>query len=79
MLRSAARARTAQALKAESQQWKEEALAAAGAQGLPVRGMTAESAVFELMRLQDGEPLYYITHNEDAAIGGIGSCKAGGL
>ena len=65
---AAARTKTVQALKAESKQEQEKALAAAGAKGLPVRGTTAEGAVFELMKLQDGEPLYYITHNENAAI-----------
>ncbi len=64
----AARAKTVQALNAEAQRGKEEARAAAKAQGLPVSGTTAEGAVFELMKLQDGEPLFYITHNEDAAI-----------
>ena len=63
-----ARAKTVQTLEAESQRGKEGALAEAVAKGLPIRGTTAEGASFELMKIVDGEPLYYITHNEDAAI-----------
>jgi len=63
-----ARAKTVQALESEAQFQKEEALAVAAVNGLPVRGTTPDGATFELMKIAGGEPLYYITHNKNAAI-----------
>ena len=61
-----ARAKTVQALESEAQFQKEEALAVAAVNGLPVRGTTPDGATFELMKIAGGEPPT-TSHNKNAA------------
>lgn len=58
---------TAQQQRLEAERLKEEALALAARLGLPVRFQTDDGQVAELMRFENGFPVYYVTHNAGGA------------
>ena len=57
-----------EALKAHGAREKQQALLEADKNGWPKRGMGPGEVVYELMRLTNGMPHYYITTNVNAAI-----------
>ena len=65
---AAARQRTVEDLKQRSEARKQEAEAVVRSQGGSVRGETPTGALFELMAIEDGRPVYFMTNNVNAAI-----------
>lgn len=57
-----------QRAEAQAEAAKASAWALFSAQGYPTRGITAEGVVYELMAIEDGQPVYYATCNREAAI-----------
>lgn len=64
----AARQQAVEALANRAQAQKAQAEAVILRQGGVIRGETPEGALFELMAIKDGLPVYFITHNVNAAI-----------
>lgn len=63
-----AREETVNALRDRAEMMKAEAEAVVLSQGGPIRGMTPDGQLFELIALEKGKPLYFITQNSNAAI-----------
>lgn len=57
-----------QALTSKTERQHADAVAMAAQRGWAVRTSTHEGAALELRRLRNGNPVYYITHNANAAI-----------
>ncbi|MBG88369.1 MAG: hypothetical protein CMO80_15910, partial [Verrucomicrobiales bacterium] len=63
-----ARLASAEALRQIAIGEKQAAEAVARQNNWPIRGTTIDGGVFELVRLENGHPIYYTTHNVNAAI-----------
>jgi hypothetical protein len=64
----ATRTRAVEGMRTIETERKEAALAFAAQQGLPLRQVLAGGRVMELMAVEDGQPIYFVTSNANAAI-----------
>lgn len=64
----AARAATVEKLRTKSEREVAEAEEFARQNNLPIRGFTQDGQYYELMKIDNGEPVYYQTENVNAAI-----------
>ncbi len=67
-LKTPSRNREVAILKQKSIEAQRNAWEVAEREGWKTKGYTQEGAFFELMRIEEGRPIYYVTYNGDAAI-----------